>query len=153
MTKALGMRMFLKFETAAVTDEVCLTSLDGGGVEANIEELEPCMSDLTIVEFPGDVKYSQQTLEYKIDYDVTDIAGGSVETSTFYLMEQACIDRELITYTIEIPTNPVLYASRTAYVASQTEVAKERNQDMKVQAVLVPQTDWAYSATNPTPTP
>ena len=155
MTKALGLKVFVKPFGETYGYELCVTALDGGGVEASIEELEPCLADLTVVEFPADVKYSQQTVDYKIVYDVSDIAGGSVDDSVFALLENDCINRNLISYTVQIPTLDAggmplpIFATRSAYVASQTEQSKERNQDMKVQLTLVPQGNWTYGTTNP----
>lgn len=149
MTKALGMRVYFNFNPIPTLypnnpfencwEEVCATAVDGGGVEANIEDLEPCLKDLLIVQFPGDVKYSEQTIDYKIDYGdpATDLT--TVTTNVYSFLENCCINRRVIAYCIEIPTAPAsVYASRTAYVASQTDMSKERNQDMKAQVTLIP---------------
>jgi len=149
VTKALGMKVWFNFNPLNLPAqqnpfdncwvEVCATAVDGGGVEANIEDLEPCLKDLIIQQFPGDVKYSQQTIDYKIDYGDPETDLTTVTTMTYNLLEDWCIGRLKISYCIEIPTAPAsVFASRYAYVASQTEMSKERNQDMKAQVTLIP---------------
>lgn len=182
MTKALGMQVFFNFNPLnygptveaggnPYTDcwqEVCATAVDGGGVEANIEDLEPCLKDLIINQFPGDVKYSQQTIDYKIDFGDPNADVSTVSGNTYNKLEYCCVNRLKIKYCIAIPTFPApVYAERYAYIASQTEMSKERNQDMKAQVILVPcpvvsgeaavgggnpQTEaFLYSVTAPTP--
>ena len=120
-------------------EEVCATAVDGGGVEANIEDLEPCLKDLIIQQFPGDVKYSSQTIDYKIDFGDPAADSSTVAANVYNKLEDCCINRLKIMYCIKIPTFPTsVYAKRFAYVASQTEMSKERNQDMKAQVVLIP---------------
>ncbi len=149
MTKALGMRVYFNFNPAPAVEplnpfdncweEVCATAVDGGGVEANIEDLEPCLKDLVINQFPGDVKWSEQTIDYKIDFGDPESTLNTVVANVYNKIEDCCINRYVIGYCILIPTAPaVTYAYRYAYVSAQTDQSKERNQDMKAQVTLVP---------------
>ena len=149
MTKALGMRVLFNFNPGNLAQEVnpfadcwtevCATAVDGGGVESNVEDLEPCLSDNVIAQFPGDVKFSEQTIDYKINYGDPSTTQETVEGNVYNALEDCCIERLIIGYCIVIPTAPTpVYATRYAYVSSQTEQSKERNQDMKAQVTLVP---------------
>jgi hypothetical protein len=94
---------------------------------------------MIIQQFPGDVKYATQTIDYKIDYGDPDTDLTTVLTNVYNTAETACIERFVVAYCIEIPTAPnVVYATRYAYIASQTEMSKERNQDMKAQITFAP---------------
>lgn len=143
MTKALGYLVYLKDDTVATNafTTVCVTSIDGDGVIASSETLEPCLSDTVVLDFPADPKYNQITVEYK---KIAGSSGISVD------MEAAALNTTLSTIGVKIPTSTVIYATRTAYVISHTDVAKERNQDMKSQIVLAPQSAWTFSTTEPT---
>lgn len=145
MTKALGMTVYLRDDTVAtnVFTAVCAVSVDGGGVETSAETLEPCLDDTVILEYPADPKYAQQTVEYK---KVAGSTGVSVD------MEAACLATSLCTYALKIPTATPIYATRTAYVVSHVDTAKERNQDMKSTIVFAPQSAWSYSTTAPSTT-
>ncbi len=68
-------------------------------------------------------------------------------------MEEACLNTTLCSYALKIPLATPVWAYRTAYVISHTDMTKERNQDMKSSIVFAPQSDWTYSATPPTMTP
>lgn len=145
MTKALGMTVYLRDDTVATNSftTVCAVSVDGGGVEASSETLEPCLDDTIIYDFTADPKYAQQTIEYK------KVAGSSGITID---IEAACMNATLCTYGLKIPLSTPIYATRTAYVISAIDNTKERNQDMKQTLVLAPQSAWTYSTTEPTTT-
>ncbi len=143
MTKPIGMIVYVKTTTVATNtfSTVCATSVDGSGVTATSEELEPCLSDTILTDEPGLPKYNQQTIEYK------KVVGTSGISHT---LEQAVLNRTLSTYAVKFPTTTPIYATRTAYVLSHTDLATDRNQDLKCQMVLAPQSDWTYSTTAPT---
>lgn len=146
-SKALGMTVYLHDSTNTPTTTsgfiaVCAVSVDGGGVETSSETQEPCLDDTVIYEYPADPKYAQQTIEYK-KIETTSGDGVSVD------MENACLNGTLCTYAIKIPLAVPVYATRTAYVISHTDMSKERNQDMKSSIVLAPQSAWTYSTTAP----
>lgn len=145
MTKALGMTVYLRDDTVAtnVFTTVCAVSIDGGGVEASAETQEACLDDTVILEYPGDPKYAQQTIEYK------KVAGSSGVTID---MEAAVLNATLCTYGLKIPLATPIYATRTAYAISHVDSAKERNQDMKSMIVFAPQSAWTYSTTEPSTT-
>ena len=144
-SKALGMTVYLSNTstgTSASFTTVCAVSVDGGGVETSAESQEPCLDDTVIYEYPADPKYAQQTIEYK-KIETTSGDGVSVD------MENACLNGTLCTYAIKIPLAVPVYATRTAYIISHTDMSKERNQDMKSSIVLAPQSAWTYSTTAP----
>ena len=146
-SKALGMTVYLHDSTNTPTTSdgfisVCAVSVDGGGIETSAESQEPCLDDTLIYEFPADPKYAQQTIEYK-KIETTNNTGVSAD------MEAACLNQTLCTYAIKIPLSTPVYATRTAYVISHTDMAKERNQDMKSSIVFAPQSAWTYSTTAP----
>lgn len=145
MTKALGMTVYLRDDTVAtnVFTTVCAVSVDGGGIEASAETLEPCLDDTVILEYPADPKYAQQTIQYK-----------RVEGSTGITidMEAAALAGTECTYALKIPLATPIYASRTAYVISHVDDSKERNQDMTATIVFAPQSAWTYSTTAPSTT-
>lgn len=148
-SKALGMTVYLSNTstgTSASFTTVCAVSVDGGGVEASMESQEPCLDDTVIYEYPADPKYASQTVEYK-----------KIETTNnddiSATMEAAALASTLCTYSLKIPLSPnAVYATRTAYVISHTDLSKERNQDMKSSIVLAPQSAWTYSTTAPSTT-
>ncbi len=152
MVKALGMEVWFNDRNQPTPEDdvgvyftqVCAVSIDGGGVEASMETIEPCLDDLVVKEYPADPKFSQITIEYKkdetCDYD-----------NVFSKLEAACLATRKIEFAYKIPIagNVPCYAYRSAYVMSQTDMTKERNQDMKVSIVLLPQTNWTYLPTPP----
>ncbi len=144
-SKALGMTVYLSDATTGAFTTICATSIDGGGVETSSESQEPCLDDTVILEYPADPKYAQQTIEYK-KIESTD---GSGITSD---METACLDGTLCRYALKIPLATPVYATRTAYIISHTDMSKERNQDMKSSIVFAPQSAWTYSTTAPSTT-
>ena len=144
-SKALGMTVYLSNTstgTSASFTTVCAVSVDGGGVETSMETQEPCLDDTVIYEYPADPKYAQQTIEYK---KIETASGDGVSVD----MENACLNGTLCTYAIKIPLSVPVYATRTAYVISHTDMTKERNQDMKSSIVFAPQSAWTYSTTAP----
>jgi len=144
-SKALGMTVYLSNTstgTSASFTTVCAVSVDGGGVETSSESQEPCLDDTVIYEYPADPKYAQQTIEYK---KIETASGDGVSVD----MENACLNGTLCTYAIKIPLSVPVYATRTAYVISHTDMTKERNQDMKSSIVFAPQSAWTYSTTAP----
>lgn len=144
-SKALGMTVYLSDTstgTSATFTTVCAVSVDGGGVETSSESQEPCLDDTVIVEYPADPKYAQQTIEYK-KIETTDGSGITAD------MEAACLAGTLCSYAIKIPLATPVYATRTAYIISHTDMSKERNQDMKSSLVFAPQSAWTYSTTTP----
>jgi len=149
-SKALGMTVYLHDSTNTPTTTsgfiaVCAVSVDGGGVETSSESQEPCLDDTVIYEYPADPKYAQQTVEYK-----------KIETTNnddiSATMEAACLAGTLCTYSLKVPLATPVYATRTAYIISHTDLAKERNQDMKSSIVFAPQSAWTYSTTAPSTT-
>ena len=154
MVKALGMEVWFNDRYQATPDDdvgvyftqVCAVSIDGGGVEATMETIEPCLDDLVVKEYPADPKFSQITIEYKKD-ETCDYQ------NVFSKLEAACLATRKIEVAYKIPiAGAACYATRSAYIMSQTDMTKERNQDMKVSIVLLPQTNWTYSSSEP-PTP
>ncbi len=146
MTKALGMTVYFSTEDTgalATFTAVCATSVDGGGAEASAETLEACLDDTVIYEFPADPKYAQQTIEYK-KIETPDNDDISAD------MEEACLNTTLCSYALKIPLATPVWAYRTAYIISHTDMTKERNQDMKCSIVFAPQSAWEYSLTAPT---
>jgi hypothetical protein len=152
MTKALGMTVYLRNDTVATNafTTVCATSVDGGGVEASSETLEPCLDDTVILEYPADPKYAQQTVEYKLEFSTS--TTGDQSTTIFDLFDDAVLNTTLVTYALKIPLATPVYASRTAYVVSHVRNPKERNQDMTSSIVFAPQSAWTYSTTQPSTT-
>ena len=147
-SKALGMTVYLSNTstgTSASFTTVCAVSVDGGGVETSSESQEPCLDDTVIYEYPADPKYAQQTIEYK-KIETTN----NVDISA--TMESACLSGTLCTYSLKVPLATPVYATRTAYIISHTDLAKERNQDMKSSIVFAPQSAWTYSTTAPSTT-
>lgn len=142
MTKALGMIVYIKTNTVATNTfaTVCATSVDGSGVVASAEDLEPCLSDTIVLEFPGNPKYNQQTIEYK------KVVGSS---GISHSLESAVSNKTEITYAIKFPETTPIYATRTAYAVQHIDLAADRNQDLKCQLVLAPQSAWTYSTTAP----
>ena len=155
-SKALGMTVYLTTESTGTSatgnTTVCAVSVDGGGVETSSESQEPCLDDTVIYEYPADPKYAQQTVEYK---KVEPLSDGTNITNTQIstLMENACLAGTLCTYAVKIPMSNPVYATRTAYIISHTDMSKERNQDMKSSIVFAPQSAWTYSTTAPTLAP
>lgn len=144
-SKALGMTVYLSDTstgTSATFTTVCAVSIDGGGVETSSESQEPCLDDTVIVEYPADPKYAQQTIEYK-KIETTNGTGITAD------MEAACLAGTLCSYSLKIPLATPVYATRTAYIISHTDMSKERNQDMKSSIVFAPQSAWTYSTTVP----
>jgi hypothetical protein len=135
--------------TNATFTTVCAVSVDGGGVETSSETQEPCLDDTVIYEYPADPKYAQQTIEYK---KLEPSASGTTLTTTTVstVMEDAVLNGTLCSYAVKIPLATPVYATRTAYVISHTDMSKERNQDMKSSIVFAPQSAWTYSLTAPT---
>ena len=142
MTKALGMVVYLRLNTVAtnIFSTVCATSIDGSGVVASAEDLEPCLSDTMVLEVPGDPKYNQQTIEYK------KVVGSSGISAN---LEAAVLAKTEITYAVKFPETTPIYATRTAYAIQHVDLAAERTQDLKSQLVLAPQSAWTYSTTAP----
>jgi len=145
-SKALGMTVYLTTESTGTSatgnTTICAVSVDGGGVETSMETQEPCLDDTVIYEYPADPKYAQQTVEYK-----------KIETTNnddiSATMEAACLAGTLCTYSLKVPLATPVYATRTAYIISHTDMTKERNQDMKSSIVFAPQSAWTYSTTAP----
>jgi len=147
-SKALGMTVYLSNTstgTSASFTTVCAVSVDGGGVETSMETQEPCLDDTVIYEYPADPKYAQQTVEYK----KIETTNNSDISAT---MEAACLAGTLCTYSLKVPLATPVYATRTAYIISHTDMTKERNQDMKSSIVFAPQSAWTYSTTAPSTT-
>jgi len=147
-SKALGMTVYLSNTstgTSASFTTVCAVSVDGGGVETSSESQEPCLDDTVIYEYPADPKYAQQTIEYK----KIETTNNSDISAT---MEAACLAGTLCTYSLKVPLATPVYATRTAYIISHTDMTKERNQDMKSSIVFAPQSAWTYSTTAPSTT-
>ena len=147
-SKALGMTVYLSNTstgTSASFTTVCAVSVDGGGVETSSESQEPCLDDTVIYEYPADPKYAQQTIEYK-KIETTNNSDISAD------MEAACLAGTLCTYSLKVPLATPVYATRTAYIISHTDMSKERNQDMKSSIVFAPQSAWTYSTTAPSTT-
>lgn len=141
MTKAVGMIVYVNPTTTTVYSTVCVTNVDGGGVTSNAELQEPCLADTIAYEQPGIPNYNQQTVEYK------KVVGSSGISKT---LEDAQLAQTLITYALKFPTTTAVYGSRTAYILSHTDMATERDQDLKCSMVLAPQSNWTYSTTAPT---
>jgi hypothetical protein len=161
VVKGLGLVVYLR----AVSDTpltqthlytaVCAISVDGGGVESSAETQEPCLDDLMVFDYPADPKYIQQTIEYR-----TDSAVHGYTTTLGATLETAIKNSTLVDYAFKLPlVDPAtptlgtittdLYATRTAYILSHTDMAFERNQNRKSQIVFMPQTDWVYSTVAP----
>lgn len=138
------MLVYLAEDTAATQTfyTACATSVDGSGITSSAEEIEPCLSDAIVVEYPGNVKYNQQTIEYKRSDSTSGVS---------YVMEGIADDSPptMIKYAIKIPFATPVYGTRHAYIVSAVDMPVERNQDMKQQLVLAPQTAWTYSTTEP----
>lgn len=150
LIKGLGMTIYLSNDARTTTSisytAVCAVSIDGGGIETSSTELEPCLDDLLVYDYPGNPKWAQVTIDYKKEEIGADTSGSTTTTITT-LMEDSGQIAQICAYGIKIPSVTPLYASRTAYVISQIDGSKERNQDTRTTLILAPQSDWTISTT------
>lgn len=147
MTKALGMKVWFMLNPFGDPDngygscwvEACATSIDGGGVESSMEETVPCLMNTIAKRKPGDISYSQQIIEYKMEYIEPNDANNDWKYNLTYSLRDLCHAKMKLYYCIKVDTIPKpTYAYRFAYVASVEEMSKDRYQDMKARVVLEP---------------
>lgn len=150
--KPIGMKLYTSTPgTVTATTSMtfvqldCLVSLDPPGVSANLEEVEPCLSDTVIVEQPTTPKYKQVVATMKL------ITGDSNEYDD---QHDICVAGTKQWYAIQYPMNGTttndVYCSFAGYVGEVTQLETDRNNDMKYTLTIAPQTDLVWSTTAPT---
>lgn len=149
--KPIGMKLYYAVPgtvtattSMTFTEAICLVSLDPFGVSANLEEIEPCLSDTIIVEQPTTPKYKQVTATAKLQ------AGESFEYDNLH--EYALAGTKLwfaVLYPGQGTTTTTVYQSFAGYLGDVSQVETDRNTDMKYTMMIAPQTDQSWSTTAP----
>lgn len=143
IAKGQGVTAYLRATTVtSVTSHVlCAIALDGGGIESDVVEVEPCLQDVDVARTTQDRKFTAITFQMKEQFStasqvssvISGLAGGTTD----------------IMFIKRIPTTTPVFMSKTGRVVSFIPDAVDRGQDMTATVVIQPTSDWTSSTTAP----
>jgi hypothetical protein len=142
--KGKGVTIYFRNSTATtVTSYVlCATSVSGGGVEANVVDVEPCLQDTTIERTTEDAAYTPITMQIKEDF--------STSSTVSSILEGLVGSTNDVTIIKKVPTSTPVYMSKIGKIVSYIPDDVERGQDMTATMVFQPNSAWTNSTTVPT---
>ena len=149
--KPIGMKLYYAVPgtvtattSMTFTELYCLVEYDPPGVSANVEEIEPCLSDTLIVEEPTTPKHKQTVATLKLR------AG---ETQHFDDLYEYCISGTKLHWAVLYPgqgtTTTTVYCNHGGYLADVSQVTTDRNNDMKYTISIAPTAGIEWSTTAP----
>jgi hypothetical protein len=120
---------------------LCAVSNEGGGVESDVIDVEPCLQDVDIERTTQDRKYTAITVQLKEAFSTT----ANVSSA----LEALAGSTTAVRYTKKIPTATPVYMSKVGRVVSFVPDAVDRGQDMTATMVIQPTSGWTSSTTAP----
>jgi hypothetical protein len=144
--KGLGVTVYINPTTnASATNYVlCAISNDGGGVESDVIDVEPCLQDIDVERTTQDRKFTAITVQLKEQF--------STSSNVSSALEALAGSTTLVSYTKKIPTATPVYMRKIGRVVSFIPDAVDRGQDMTATMVIQPTSGWTTSTTAPATT-
>jgi hypothetical protein len=128
--------------TANTAYILCAISNEGGGREADIIDVEPCLQDLIVERTTQDPKYTSITVQLKEAFGTAANVSSAIEALAGSTQE--------VIYTKKIPLATPVYMRKLGRVVSYIPDAVDRGQDMTATIVIQTTTVWTTSTTAPT---
>ncbi len=144
--KGLGVTVFINPGTVltATNYVLCAISNDGGGVESDVIDVEPCLQDIDIERTTQDRKYTAITVQLKEQF--------STASNVSSALEGLAGSTTVISYTKRIPTATPVFMRKLGRIVSYIPDAVDRGQDMTATMVIQPTSGWTTSTTAPATT-
>ena len=141
--KGMGVTVYINPSTVATATNytLCAISNEGGGREADIIDLEPCLQDLDVQRATQDPKYTAITVQLKEQF--------STSSNVSSALEALAGSTTTIRYTKRIPTATPVFMTKEGKIASYIPDAVDRGQDMTATMVIQPTSGWTSSTTAP----
>jgi hypothetical protein len=142
--KSIGMAAYAAIGTATTFTELCTMDSSGGGKEAGIIELEPCLNETEIEQTVDLPKRKPITVVYK------KLVGTAANISTNLL---ALVGTSTaVKYAVKYPTpnsTAAVYGRVDCLCTDHDDDSVTRGNYLTNTMVLVPTTEWTYSTTAP----
>ncbi len=144
--KGLGVTVYVNPSTVATATNyvLCAVSNDGGGVESDVIDVEPCLQDIDVERTTQDRKYTAITVQLKEQF--------STASNVSSALDALAGSTTTVIYTKKIPTATPVYMRKLGRIVSYIPDAVDRGQDMTATMVIQPTSGWTTSTTAPATT-
>lgn len=141
--KGLGVTVYLNPTTVTSNTAyvLCAVSNEGGGVESDVIDVEPCLQDVDVERTTQDRKFTAITVQLKEAFSTTSNVSSAIEALAG--------STTMVRYTKRIPTATPVFMSKIGRVVSFIPDAVDRGQDMTATMVIQPTSGWTSSTTAP----
>ena len=145
MSTAKGQGVTIYINPTTVTTNtayiLCAVSNEGGGVESDVIDVEPCLQDVDVERTTQDRKFTAITVQLKESFSTTSNVSSALEALAGSTTS--------IRYTKRIPTATPVFMSKVGRIVSFIPDAVDRGQDMTATIVIQPTSGWTSSTTAP----
>jgi len=141
--KGQGVTVYINPSTVATATvyTLCAISNEGGGVESDVIDVEPCLQDVDVERTTQDRKFTAITVQLKEAFSTTSNVSSALEALAG--------STTAIRYTKRIPTATPVFMSKVGRIVSFIPDAVDRGQDMTATMVIQPTSGWTSSTTEP----
>ena len=141
--KGQGVTVYINPSTVATATvyTLCAISNEGGGVESDVIDVEPCLQDVDVERTTQDRKFTAITVQLKEAFSTTSNVSSALEALAG--------STTAIRYTKRIPTATPVFMSKVGRIVSFIPDAVDRGQDMTATMVIQPTSGWTSSTTAP----
>lgn len=141
--KGQGVTVYINPSTVATATNyvLCAISNEGGGVESDVIDVEPCLQDVDVERTTQDRKFTAITVQLKEAFSTTSNVSSALDALAGSTTS--------IRYTKRIPTATPVFMSKVGRIVSFIPDAVDRGQDMTATMVIQPTSGWTSSTTAP----
>lgn len=140
-TPSIGIAAYVAIGTSTTYTELCTIGVGGGGAEAAIVELEPCLNETEITQTVDIAKDLPITVQYK---RLTGTAATISDNLT-----AAVKARTSVALKIKYPLTTTVYGHRTGYVSVHDTDTSSRPNHLTNTMTFLPTSAVTYSTTAP----
>lgn len=140
-TPSIGIAAYVAIGTTNTFTELCTLGVGGGGAEAAIVELEPCLNETEITQTVDIAKDKPITLQYKR------LTGASATISDN--LTAAVKARTTVKLAIKYPLTTAVYARRDGLLSDHDTDTSSRPNHLTNSMTFLPQSAVTYSTTAP----
>ena len=137
---SIGVAAYVAIGTVTTFTELCTLGVSGGGAEASVVELEPCLNETEVTQTVDLPKNKTITVQYKKE------AGAS---GLSQLLHAATKARTTVKLAIKYPLSTVIYGRRDGYITDHDDDGTSRPNHLACTMTVIPTGDWTYSTTAP----
>jgi hypothetical protein len=140
-TPSIGIAAYVAIGTTTTFTELCTLGVGGGGAEAAIVELEPCLNETEVTQTVDIPKDKPITIQYKR------LTGASATISDN--LKAALKAKTTIKLAIKYPTSTAVYARQDGLLSDHDTDTSSRPNHLTNTMVFLPQSAVTYSTTAP----